>query len=180
LVAWGINFKIQAGKEEKAGVALAQLQPKLAGPEADAGTVKSLEAIIRDYPGTKAGQEAQVWRAHLLYHLKNYAEAARAYESIPTGRDPGWDTLVAESLSYCYEAQGDLKKAAQVLKPLSETTSGAFQGEIWRRLATLLEASGNSAEAAVYWRKLLDHPSNPALVPYLKEKVAAADAAGKK
>jgi tetratricopeptide (TPR) repeat protein len=177
---WGMSSWIQAGREEKAALALAQLQAKLGAPEAEAATVKSLEAITRDYPGTRAARGAQVWRAHLLYQMQKYAEAARAYEAIPAGRDPGWDALVAESLSYCFEAQGDLKKAAQVLKPLAETTSGAFQGEIWRRLALLLEAAGDRQDAAVYWQKLLDHPSNPALLPYFKEKVATAGTGEKK
>ncbi len=180
VATWGISSWIQAGKEEKAALLLAQLQPKLGSPEGDGATVNSLEGIIRGYPGTRAGKEAQVWRAHVLYQMKNYAEAAKAYESIPEGRDPGWDTLVAESLSYCYEAQGDFKKAAQVLKPLGEKTTGALQGEIWRRLAMLTEAAGDPKEAAGYWRKLLENPSNPALLPYFKEKVAADEAGEKK
>lgn len=180
LGAWGINARIQAGREEKAGTALAQLNPRVTGSGADAETLKSLEGLIRDYPGTKAAKEAQVWRAHLLYHLKQYAQAAQAYESLPQGRDPGWDLLVGESLSYCYEGLGDFKKAAQVLKPLSEKTPGAFQGELWLRLAILLEQAGDAQEAGIYWRKLLDHPPSPAFIPYLKEKVAAAEAAPKK
>jgi Flp pilus assembly protein TadD len=178
--AWAINARIQAGKEEKAETALVQLNPKLTGAGANAETLKSLEALIRDYPGTKAAQEARLWRAHVLYQMKRYADAAKAYESLPLGREPGWDLLVAESLSYCYEAPGDLKKAAQVLKPATEKASGGFQSELWRHLAMLLEQAGDPKEAGVYWRKLLDQPSNPALVSYLKEKVAADEAASKK
>ena len=180
LGVWGINARIQAGREEKAGTALAQLKPRVTGSGADTETIKSLEALIRDYPGTKAAKEAQLWRAHLLYHLKQYAEAARAYESLPRGRDPGWDILIGESLGYCYEALGDFKKAAQVLKPVSEKASGAFQGELWLHLAMLLEQAGDVQEASIYWRKLLDHPPSPAFIPYLKEKVAAVEAAPKK
>jgi predicted negative regulator of RcsB-dependent stress response len=180
LGAWGINSKLQAGKEEKAGAALAQLRAKLPAGEANAEALKGLEELIRDYPGTPAAREAEILRAHLLYQTQQYAEAAKAYESLQKGRDPGWDTLVAESLSYCYEALGDFKKAAAVLKPATEKTFGGFQSDLWRRLAWLYEKAGEPQEAVPYWRKLLDQPPQHSLVPYLKEKVAAAEALPKK
>ena len=68
-----------------------------------------------------------------------YTEAAKAYESLLDGRDPGWDTLVNESLSYCYEGMGNFKKAAAVLKPVAEQTSGPLKSEVMRRLAMLYE-----------------------------------------
>jgi tetratricopeptide (TPR) repeat protein len=119
-------------------------------------------------------------RANLLYGLRQYGEAAKAYESLLDGRDPGWDTLVNESLSYCYEGMGDFKKAAGVLKPVAEQTSGRLQSEVRRRLALLYEQAQEPQEAAVYWRKLLDQPPDAALAPYFQEKLAAAEAAGKK
>jgi cytochrome c-type biogenesis protein CcmH/NrfG len=49
-----------------------------------------------------------------------------------------------------------------------------------RRLALLYEQAKEPKEAAVYWRKLLDQPPDAAMVPYLQEKLAAAEAQGKK
>ena len=180
LGAWGITSHLKARQEEKAAVAWAQVGSKIFGSEANAEALKALEALIREYPGTKAAKEAEMVRAHLLYQMKNYAEAAKAYGSLPKSRDPGWDTLITESLSYCYEAMGDFKKAAEVLKPAAEETSGAFKGELYQRLGLLLEQAGERQEAATYWRKLLDQPPNPALVPYLKGKLTAAEAVAPK
>ena len=117
-------------------------------------------------------------RANLLYKLGQYSEAAKAYESLLDSRDPAWDILV-ESLSYCYEGMGNFKKAAEVLKPLAEQISGPMQSEVIHRLAMLYEQAKEPREAAVYWRKLLEQPPDATMVPYVQEKLAAAEATSK-
>jgi lipopolysaccharide biosynthesis regulator YciM len=180
LGAWGINAKLQESREEKAAAALTQVTPKIDLNIPAAAAVNDLEKFIKEYPNTRAAREAQLMRANLLYRLAQYVEAARAYESLLDGRDPGWDTLVQESLSYCYEGMGNFKKAAEVLKPVAEHTSGPLKSEVMRRLALLYEQSKEPKEAAVYWRKLLEQPPDPALVSYLQEKLAAAESGSKK
>jgi predicted negative regulator of RcsB-dependent stress response len=180
LGAWGVNAMMQERRQEKAAAALALVTPKADFKAPDAAAAKALEKFVSEYAGTWAAREAQLRRANLLYKLGEYGEAAKAYESLLDGRDPGWDILVNESLSYCYEGMGNFKKAAEVLKPLAEQISGPLKSEVMRRLALLFEQAKEPQEAAVYWRKLLEQPPNAALVPYLQEKLAAAEAAGKK
>jgi predicted negative regulator of RcsB-dependent stress response len=181
LAAWGVISQVQAGREDRAGAALAQVQAKYAGKDADAEAAKALETVAREYSGTKAGQEAELNRAHLLYRLKQYAEAAKAYESLARSGDPSLGNLVAESLSYCYEGMGDFQKAAQVLKPAADSASGPLQSQLYWHLAMLLERAGDAKEATRYWSKILAEPP-PGLdrmIPYLKEKVAVSRAAAK-
>ncbi len=180
LAAWFAHAKMQEHREEQAVAALAKVRPQAAAPEANAETAKALEQVVRDYAGTFGARDAQLLRANLLYKMKNYAEAAKAYEALLRGGDPGWDTLINESLSYCYEGQGDFKKAAATLKGVEEQVSGPFKGVITQRLALLLEQAGDYKEAVVYWKKLLDEGGNPAMKPYLEEKLAAAEAKVKK
>lgn len=180
LAAWYINAKMQESREERAAAALTQVRPKLAAPEAGAEAAKALEQVTRDHAGTLGARDAQLLRANLLYKMKKYADAAKAYETLLKGGDPSWDTLINESLSYCYEGLGDHKKAAAILKGVVEETSGRLKGEETQRLALLLEQAGDYQEASVYWKKLLDEGGNPALQPYLKEKLAATAAKGKK
>lgn len=180
LGAWGVNARLQERRENKAAEALAQVTPKADPKAPNLAAAQALEKFITGHKGTRAAREAQLTRANLLYRLKQYGEAAKAYESLLDGRDPGWDTLVNESLSYCYEGMGNFKKAAEVLKPVADQVSGPLQQEVLRRLALLYEQAKEPKEAAVYWRKLLDQPPNAALVPYLQEKLAAAEAQGKK
>jgi predicted negative regulator of RcsB-dependent stress response len=188
LGAWGVNAMILERRQTKAAAALALVTPKADLKAPDAAAAKALEKFVKEYAGTPAAREAQLTRANLLYRLGQYGEAAKAYESLLTGRDPGWDNLVNESLSYCYEGMGDFKKAAATLKPVAETISMPLKVEVMRRLAILYEHAKEPKEAAVYWRKLLeqlrlqrpDQPPPPGLVSYLQEKLAAAEAAGKK
>ena len=180
LGAWGVKVRMQASQEEKAVAALSLVAPKVDLNVPAAADAKVLEQFVKEYGGTRAAREAQLLRANLLYRLTQYGEAAKAYESLLDGRDPGWDTLVSESLSYCYEGMGNFKKAAEVLKPVAEQVSGPLKSEVRRRLAMLYEQAKEPKEAAVYWRKLLDQPPDAALVPYLQEKLAAAEAGSKK
>ena len=180
LGAWGVNAKLQERRQEKAMAALSLVTPKADLKAPDAAAAKALEKFVNENTGTRAAREAQVMRANLLYKLEQYGEAAKAYESLLDGRDPGWETLVQESLSYCYEGMGNFKKAAEVLKPVAEHISGPLKSEVIRRLALLYDQAKEPKEAAVYWRKLLDQPPDAALVPYLQEKLAAAEAGSKK
>ena len=180
LSAWGINSMMKERRQEKAAAALSLVSPKADLKAPDAAAAKALEQFVHEYAGTRVAREAQLLRANLLYKLDQYGEAAKAYESLLDGRDPGWETLVNESLSYCYEGTGNFKKAAEVLKPVAEQVSGPLKHEVMRRLALLFEQAKEPKEAAVYWRKLLDQPPDAALVPYLQEKLAAAEAQGKK
>ena len=178
LAAWGINARMAAGREAQAVAALARLRPRLASPGPE--MAKDLEQVARDYPGTHGARDALLLRANLLYQLKNYAEAAKAYTALLQGGDPGWDALINESLSYCYEGLGDYQKAAASLKQVEEQASGPLKAEATQRLALVLEQAGDFKEAAVYWKKLVDEPGNPALQSYLKERLAAAEAKVKK
>lgn len=180
LAGWYINAQMQAHREAQAAAALVQVRPKLAAPGAGAEAAKALEQVVREHPGTKSAREAQLLRANLLYQMKNYAEAAKAYEALLPSGDPDWDALIEESLSYCYEEMGDYKKAAATLKGVEEHISRPVKGEVTQRLALLLEKAGDFKEAAVYWQKLVNQGGNPSVLPYLRERLAAAEAKAKK
>jgi len=179
LAAWAIHAGIKGRQEKQAAAALAQLRPRLTG-EPGSEAAQALERVVRDYPGSRGAREAQLLRANLLYHLKNYPEAAKAYESLLPSGDPAWDALLNESLSYCYEGLGDYKKAAAALKAAQPQLPGPLSSELSKRLALLLEQAGDYPAAAVYWKMVLDQPGNPLLVPYLKERLRADEARGKK
>ena len=180
LGAWGVNAKLQERREDKAAAALSLVTPKVDLKVPAIAAAQDLEKFVQEYAGTPAAREAQLLRANLLYRLQLFNEAAKAYESLLDGRDPGWDTLVNESLSYCYEGMGNFKKAAQVLKPVAEQISDPLKSEVLRRLAMLYEQAKEPKEAAVYWRKLLEQPPDVALAPYFQEKLAAAEAGSQK
>jgi predicted negative regulator of RcsB-dependent stress response len=179
LGAWGINAGIQARRQAKAAAVLAQMTPKL-DPKAPEAEVQTLGKFVTEYGGTRAARDAQLMRANLLYRLKRYGPAAQAYESLLSVREPGWDALVNDSLSYCYEGLGNYKKAAATLQPVVDQTYGPLKSEVMRRLATLYDKAGEPKEAAIYWRKLVGNSPDAVLVPYFQAKLAAAEAKIKK
>jgi predicted negative regulator of RcsB-dependent stress response len=180
LGAWGLKAKMRASRDEKAAAALTQVTPKIDLNLPVATAVSDLEKFIKRHPGTPAAREAQLMRANLLYQLQQYSEAAKAYESLQDSQDPSFNILITESLSYCYEGMGNYRKAAEVLKPLVEQTTGSMRTEVINRLALLYERAKDPKAAAVYWRKLLEKPSDAAMTSYLQEKLAEAEAATKK
>jgi lipopolysaccharide biosynthesis regulator YciM len=183
VVLWGALFiraRLIESREAKAAAALALVAPKVSLAAPDVAAVKALDRFIQENGGTRAAWQAQLLRANVLFRLQRYGEAATAYESLLKGPDPGLEMLITESLSYCYEGMGNFKKAAEVLKPVAEKTSGPMQSEIMRRLALLFEKAKEPKEAAVYWRKLLEKPPEAVLKPYFEEKLAAAEAQAKK
>jgi tetratricopeptide (TPR) repeat protein len=168
----------QQSRRDAAVAALAEVRPKLERPEEAEAALPSLERLVREYGSTPAAREAALQRAHLLYQLEKYEEAAAAYKGLlrdpAIQRDAPLRLLITESLSYCYEGLGKYGEAADVLKPLAEQSPTVLQGELTRRLAWLYEQAGRRQEAQKYWQMLLENPPNPAIVPYLKEKLAAA------
>uniref|UniRef100_A0A7C3V558 Tetratricopeptide repeat protein n=1 Tax=Desulfobacca acetoxidans TaxID=60893 RepID=A0A7C3V558_9BACT len=152
LVAWSGYAYLQHSRESRAQAALEQTRPKLSQPEQAEEALKGLTALIQEYPSTQAAQMARVFKAHLLYQTGKYAEAAKNYEELRSSLgnpDPyGWGPFVSESLSYCYEAQGEYVKAAQTLKPLVDQAKGDYQSIMLEHLALLYDKAGNRQEAA--------------------------------
>ncbi len=166
--AWAYLQKQQHQRQERA----AELyQAAVSQKKSDIPTVlKELQTIIQDYPGTGGALQARLATANLLFREKRYPEAAAAFEALGQ-QSPGLAILVAENLSYCYEAQKDYQKAAAVLAPLLEKAELPYRQELLRRQALLLELAGDTSQAlAIYQKMLTDNPPG-SFLPYLQEKI---------
>jgi predicted negative regulator of RcsB-dependent stress response len=182
LLVWGGYSYFQHTREAHAQAALEKVRPELSRPDQAEAAIKSLTALIQQYPSTQAAQMAKAFEAHLLYQTKKYAEAAKLYEELrsSSGSDPyAWSPFVTESLSYCYEAEGQYAKAAQTLKPLVDQAMGSYQTILLTHLASLYDKAGEHKQARDAWQRLLTQSQNPALQSYWKERLAE-DKAGPK
>jgi predicted negative regulator of RcsB-dependent stress response len=183
LVGWGGYSYFRHSREARAQAALEKVRPELSQPDQAEAAIKALTTLIQDYPSTRAAQIARLFEAHLLYQTKKYADAARLYEEMRAAagsQDPyAWSPFVTESLSYCYEAQGDYAKATQILNPLVDKTLGNYQTVLLAHLALLYDKAGDHKEAADAWQRLLTQSHNPALLSFWKEKLVE-DKAGPK
>ena len=176
LLGWSGYSYLKHSRETQARAALDQVRPRLSQPEQAEEAIKSQATLIQNYPATNAAQLARLFKAHLLYQTKKFAEATQMYEdlraSLKSGDPYGWGQFVTESLSYCYEAQGNWARAAQVLMPLVDQTSGNYQTVLLARLALLYDKAGDHKEASQTWQRLVKQAKNPALVSYWKERLA--------
>lgn len=165
---WGYLQKRQTDRQEKA----AELYQAAVGQKkADIPTIlKELQTIIQDYPDTGGALQARLLTANLLYQEKKYAEAAAAFEALAQAA-PEVNILVAENLSYCYEAQQDYQKAAAVLEPLVATADLPYRQELQRRQALMFELAGDPAKALAVYQKMLQDSPGDSFAPYLQEKI---------
>lgn len=177
LIAWSGCAYLQSSREARAQAALDKARPMLSQPEEAAGALAALDPIIKDYPSTRAAQMARLFKADLLYQTKKYADAAKEYEAARAGLGSNdsyaWSPFITESLSYCYEAQGDYAKAAQTLKPVADETRGSYQSLVLGHLALLYDKAGQHREASDIWERLVSQTQNPTLKSYWQEKLAA-------
>jgi predicted negative regulator of RcsB-dependent stress response len=174
---WGVWKMNQTQRQEKAAELLQKASLGLSRPETTSSTLEALRNIVAEYPHTGAALQALILQAHLLYQDKKFTEAGAVYESL-RGQDPGLEPLVTENLSYCYEAQKEYKKAAEVLDPLIGDAKLPYQGEMLRRQALLYEQGGDIARSLAAYRRLLEQNPKSTLSGYLKEKITSLE--GKK
>ena len=170
---WGYLQKRQADRQEQA----AELyQAAISQKKADVSTVlKELHTIIQDYPGTGGALESRAMSANLLYQEKKFGEAVAAFEAL--GKEaPDIKILVAENLSYCYEAQKDFRKAATVLDPLVAMPDLPYRQELQRRQGMLFELAGEPAKALAIYQKMLQENPSEGFSPFLQEKIKVLEA----
>lgn len=182
LAGWAGYRSYSAYMEGKAQEALERLRPRLAQEETSDEVRNGLAALIRDYPGTRAAWLAKAYLGHLLYRQGKYREAARTYEELVLAvdqlRDTGWNPFIIESLSFCYEALGEYRRAADTLKPLAEVAPGPQKNLLLSRLALLYEKAGQPEEARLYWERLLAASPSGVLGGYVREKLSDLRGAG--
>lgn len=165
---WGYLQKRQHDRQEKAAelyqAAVSQKKPDIPT------LLKELQTIVQDYPETGGALQARLMTANLLFQEQRYPEAATAFETL--GREsPGLAVLVAENLSYCYEAQKDYQKAAAVLAPLVNQADLPYRQELLRRQALLFELAGDKSSALGLYQKMLQDNPPESFVFYLQEKI---------
>ena len=170
---WGYLEKRQVTRQEQA----AELyQAAVSQQKTDIPSLlKELQSIIQDYPGTGGALQSRLLIANLLYEEKKYSEAAAAFEAL--GKEaPDIKMLVAENLSYCYEAQKEYPKAAAVLDPLVARPDLPYRQELQRRQALMFELAGEPAKALVIYQQILQENPADNFAPYLQEKIKVLEA----
>ncbi len=169
VAGWGVYQQKRSQNLEAAAEQLNRLQ--LDPFRLEPASVPALERIAREYPNSGSALVAEIYLAHLLFQEQKYDAAATRYQALK-GRDPGLDVMLAENLSYCYEAQKQYLAAAEALAPLVQDPQLPLRSDFLRRQAMLYELAGEKPKALSIYRQLLtQHPNSP-LTSFIQEKIA--------
>jgi tetratricopeptide (TPR) repeat protein len=108
---------------------------------------QGLQAIVDESGSTKAGQLAKLYLANSYYAIKNYDKALEYYDDINVS-----DKLVSASAiagaAACYEAKGDLGKAASYFEKAASKNMTLMQApENLQRSAVNYAAVGKKEKA---------------------------------
>jgi len=108
---------------------------------------QGLQAIVDEYGSTKTGQLAKLYLANSYYAIKNYDKALEYYDDISVS-----DKLISASalagVAACYEAKGDLSKAASYFEKAASKNMTPMQApENLQRSAVNYAAVGKKEKA---------------------------------
>jgi predicted negative regulator of RcsB-dependent stress response len=133
--------------------------------------IKQLEALVKDYPRTKAAFASWVTLGQIYYQKKDFPRAAWAYRSVLNqGKfSPSFKVLILEDLAYAYEEKGDLQQAAKILSELSGEKENLLKEDILLSLARVYQKMGKSQEAKATYQKFLQSFPKSTYVPMVKD-----------
>ena len=135
--------------------------------------LKQLEALVKDYPGTKAAFASWVSLGQLYYQKKDFPRAAWAYRSaLNQGKfSPSFKVLVLDDLAYAYEEQGDLQRAAKIFSELSREKENPLKEDSLLSLARVYQKMGKSQEAKATYQNFLQSFPKSAYAPMVKDRL---------
>jgi len=159
IVLWGVFYFISAQRQQKevnAGLALTQLLVNPA-PGADLGQMAdALAQVAASYPGTVAGQRAQLQAAAALFDAGRYADAQAQFQKFVAANAGGSLAATAQlGVAASLEAQNQLAPAAAAYQRLLATypdSSSALAAEF--ALGRIAEQQNKLPEAASHYESV--------------------------
>ncbi len=108
---------------------------------------QGLQSIVDEHGSTKAGQLAKLYLANSFYTIKNYDKALEYYDDVSVS-----DKMITASalagVAACYEAEGDLSKAASYFEKAASKNMTLVQApENLQRSAVNYAAVGKKEKA---------------------------------
>lgn len=160
-------LQVNSLKKEKASlIALYSSQPLFqTGDEKEIGkTLKSLEELVKEYPGTSGEERALYYLGNLYWELKEYEKAKESYENYLKKYPRGIFALQAqEGIGYCWEGLKDFAKALDSYKKARDRFPSHYLApQIEMDIARIYKILGNYPQAEkVYQGIITSSPNSP-------------------
>ncbi len=109
------------------------------------------------YAGSPAARIGQVVYADICYRAGDPAKAAALYTEALNAfgeKDPALRSLIDSSLGYALEARGDLQKASERFRQVTEKPTAIFKDDALFQLARIYDRMGRHEEAAKLYEKI--------------------------
>ncbi|HEY1263581.1 MAG TPA: tetratricopeptide repeat protein [Terriglobales bacterium] len=125
---------------------------------------KKFQAIVQQYPHTRAGDFARYFTGLTAADLGNYAEAERELQSVASSRNADLSSIARLALASVDRKQGHTHDAIEIYKSLAEKpTTTVSKAMAQLELAATLLADMQPLEAKrIYEQVQKENPSTPA------------------
>ncbi|OPY10213.1 MAG: Tetratricopeptide repeat protein [Syntrophus sp. PtaB.Bin001] len=154
---------------------IATSNDKLSVSAKDEEMIKSYQNLNLKYPQSQAAL-LSFYRLGNLYFQKNDIDAAiKSYNTyISKASDNNeFKALSFSGLAYCYELKKDYKHALLSLQEAEKIEAGKnFRQFIYRDMARMYESMANSNEALKFYKKSLEHSTDPVFTLLIKRKIS--------
>lgn len=128
-------------------------------------SVERFQAVMKQFPDTRAGWMARLYKGRASYALGRFGEAVEDFEaalaSVPSGDDGTMRGLALQGLGLALQAKGDWERAAEAFQSLKEAAGGSFGRMADLELARCYEKMGKPKEALSVYQSLLGLLSEP-------------------
>ncbi|HEY3358373.1 MAG TPA: tetratricopeptide repeat protein [Polyangia bacterium] len=116
----------------------------------------ALDKTIAGWSSSGAGRDARLVRAGVLYDLQRYDEAIRDYRAfLSRGPRGNLKALAHEGLGYVYEAKGELDKALEEYRLITQAGDFYKDRSLYDQ-GRMLERKGDKAAAQKLYQEILD------------------------
>ncbi len=131
------------------------------------------EAVINDYGMSKAANLALAQVGRAKFETKNYSDAIEYYDEFATkaSSNEAYETLTFLALAACYEAKGDLKKAAEILDGIAKASDNPFRETAMLNLERVYRLDNQPEKANEILKAFAKEYSNSPFYPMVKARI---------
>jgi tetratricopeptide (TPR) repeat protein len=126
--------------------------------------IREIEAVLAEYPTSRAAPDAAYQLGNLRYANREYAAARGAYEAaVSAGATDPMRTLALSAIAYTWEGERDFARAAEAFKRAADKirSDHFLYGDVQVGLARNQELGSQKAAAiATYTQVLKDFPKS--------------------
>ena len=177
LSIWGYMKHTNKKGQGAYNIAYNTLVQSVQSEKTDKDGIKKSEAlfeeVISDYGMSKAAGLALAQVGHAKFTNKQYDDAIDYYEEFSTkaSDNEAYETLTLLALASCHEAKGEMKKAAEILDGIMETSDNPFRENAMLNLERIYRLDNQPEKANEILKTFAKEYGNSPFFPMVKARI---------